>query len=123
MSNYPDDNDDDEDSGFHHFDRAKPIERPTTLSIDVHGENNFNLLWNRAIGAFEMSATCVQCGVSFSRTLRGFVSRDLIIQAESLGFELGNHLARHYTFTQWLEQQKRKEQHDADAASSKTTSG
>lgn len=119
----PQDHIDDEDTGFFQFDKpTKPVPRPTTLSIETGGESNFCVQWNRSMGVFEMSSTCVQCGITFSRTLRGFVSKDLIIQAQSLGFELGSHLARHYTFSQWLEQQQRKEKQDADAAS-KTANG
>lgn len=95
-------------------DTPKTVERPSGLQINVGGANNLQVKWDRVNGCFRLTSTCVVCGRTFERTMRGFVTKDLITLAHDLGYTLGEHAERHRSFSDHLRELRRQDEKEQE---------
>lgn len=91
-----------EGTGIEMEDDITAVERPTTHSITVPGTSNLTVKWDKEQGLFRLESVCVVCGRRFERTLRSFVTKELVVLVHELGFKLGEHLERHQSFSTYL---------------------
>ena len=102
---YPDDDEDNEGREL----TSKPrMTRTVALEHVERSGKNMAMFFDAGARAYVFTSICPACGEQMHKSTRSLLTKDLILTAFAIGTSLGEHLQRHKSFTEQLNELARQ---------------